>query len=251
LASAFASFFAVSFSSNACPSKLSVPIFACNASGRPLSDLDGHSPNCCHLRSSIGCRHQDVRPSASLCTWRTEDRTRSIQAGRSILTMFSGLCRHLCWFSLTFAVEDIDRLDRLGSVCGGLVLRGRDRWGRGGWSLLISFLVWCHRERDRRRFVRRGVSIDPVSGGPARATPDSGVAAGEVSRHRWTLYRYVMLVYSRYRCPCSAANRGAECSESGNDRRSSALPNPVSTNPPPACFVNGDGSSTRSALLFA
>jgi len=33
LASALASFFAVSFSSNACPSKLSVPIFACNASG--------------------------------------------------------------------------------------------------------------------------------------------------------------------------------------------------------------------------
>ena len=218
LASAFASFFAVSFSSNACPSRLSVPIFACNASGRPLSDLDGHSPNCCHLRSSIGCRHQDVRPSATPCTWRTENRTRSIRAGRSILTMFSGLCRHLCWFSLTFAVEDIDRLDRLRSVRGGLVLRGCDRWGRGGWSLLISFLVWCHRERDRRRFVRRGY----------RSIPFPEVRPGLPRLRSGSRRGYSALLDPVLVCDagvdtvglCPAANRGAECSESGNDRRS-------------------------------
>ena len=150
LASAFASFFAVSFSRSACPSRLSVPIFACNASGRSPSDLDGHSPNCYYLQSSIGRRDQAVLPSATPCIWRTEGRTRSIRAGRCILTMFSGFCRHLCWCSLTFAVEDVDRWDRLGSVRSGLFLRGCGCRGRRGWGRLVSFLVWCHRERDRR-----------------------------------------------------------------------------------------------------
>ena len=204
-----------------------MPIFACNASGRPLSDLDGHSPNCCHLRSSIGCRHQDVRPSATPCTWRTEDRTRSIRAGRCILTMFSGLCRHLCWFSLTFAVEDIDRLDRLGSVRGGLVLHGCDRWGRGGWSLLISFLVWCHRERDRRRFVRKRYRSIPF---PEVRPGLPGLRGG--SRRGYSVldpvYRSTILVWIPWVCVqprtevLSVRNPGMSA-----DLGSSALPNPV------------------------
>jgi hypothetical protein len=150
LASAFASFFAVSFSSSACPSRLSVPILACNASGWSQSDLDDPSPSRVdHLPSSIGRRGRTVRPSATPCTWRTEDRTRSTRGGMCILTMFrDSVDRRMGWFEPTFAVEDVDRWDRLGSVCRRLFWSGASC---GGWGRLVSFLVWCHRERSWRR----------------------------------------------------------------------------------------------------
>ena len=168
LASAFASFFAVSFSSNACPSRLSVPILACNASGRSQSDLGGLSVNhMYHLPSSIGYRGRTARPSAIPCTWKTEGRTRSTRVGRYILTMFSGFCQHIVGGGLTFAVENVNWWDRLGSIFRRL-FRCRD--GCGGWRWLVSFLVGCHRERDRR-FYDKGYWIDLVdlaAGGPVR-----------------------------------------------------------------------------------
>ena len=148
LASAFASFFAVSFSNRACPSRLNVPILACNASDRSQSDPDGLSENGVdHLPSSIGRRDQIVHPSATPYTWKTEDRTRSTRVGMCILTMFSGSRRHLGRSEPTFAVKDVDWWDWLGSVCRRLF---RCRGGYGGWGRLVSFLVGCHRVRGWR-----------------------------------------------------------------------------------------------------
>jgi len=171
LASAFASFFAVSFSNNACPSRLSVPILACSASGRSRSDLNYPSVNReYHLPSSIGCRGQTARLSATPCTWKTEDRTRSIRAGRYILTVFSGFCRHVVWVGLTLAIKDVNRWDRLGSISRRLFWY---RYDRGWWRWLTPFLVGCHRERDRRIENKGHGLISPI--------PRPGVRSGSPS----------------------------------------------------------------------
>lgn len=72
-ADAFASFFAVSFSSFCCASKLSVPIFACSASaigtlGDPSDPALGASiPGKTHLRSRTCHTDLSVLPAAILC----------------------------------------------------------------------------------------------------------------------------------------------------------------------------------------
>ena len=126
------------------------------------SQRSGPEPCGYHLRSSIGHRDQTARPSAISCTWRTEGRTRRTQAGRCILKMFSGFCRRIGWVSLTFAVKDIDWWDRLRGF-----RRRVFRCGDYCWQL-VSFLVWCHRQRDRRIYEKRCGWFDPTTGGPAQ-----------------------------------------------------------------------------------